>query len=188
MTTDLSQFGHRVRQRREELGLTQLQVAAQGGPSNTTQTKVENGEPPPPIPSTLRKIDSGLRWLQGSARALLVDGAEPIESPILVAEKRHHKPETDLDDFDQAPKDRGRSTLATRFRNVDGGVTELAFDTHELLDAMRRGAQPISDFTSEELLMELVRRFRELEVATGDQATAANEIPFDIRRSPTPPE
>lgn len=158
MTTDLQKFGQRVRARREELGLTQLQVAAQGGPSNTTQTKIEGGEPPEPSNATLRKVDSGLRWLQGSARALLRDGLEP--TPL-------RDPWPGEDDYLDDPagrrpwEQRGSSTVGTRFRNTEGGITELTFNTNELLDAMRRGAQPIEDFTTDELLIELLRRYRE---------------------------
>ncbi len=77
-TTDdlLLRFGRIVRERRDYLGLRQDQVAARGGPSTTTLTKVENGTPPAPTPGTLRKLDVGLGWEQGSATRA-VSGGDP---------------------------------------------------------------------------------------------------------------
>lgn len=71
--------------RREELDLSQLDVWAAGGPSNTTLTKIEGWEPGEPEPTlsrpTFRKLDKALRWVPGSARAALREGRAPIPLP-----------------------------------------------------------------------------------------------------------
>lgn len=74
---DRVRFGHLVRSRREELGLTQDDVTAAGGPSDTTQTRVENAEGPPPNLATRNKLDRPLRWQPGSA-ARAWAGGDPI--------------------------------------------------------------------------------------------------------------
>lgn len=85
---DLQRFGRLVRARREELGIQQEDMDDHGGPSSTTMSRVERGIAPPSA-KTLRKLDAGLQWQQGSsARAL--EGGDPtplaastvIEKPL----------------------------------------------------------------------------------------------------------
>lgn len=59
------------------MGLTQDDVTAAGGPSDTTQTRVENAEGPPPNLTTRNKLDRPLRWQPGSA-ARVWAGGEPV--------------------------------------------------------------------------------------------------------------
>lgn len=67
-----------VRARRDELDLTQMQVAALGGPSNATLTKVEDEEGTEGISrATLRKLDAALKWEPGSARRVYSDQGDP---------------------------------------------------------------------------------------------------------------
>lgn len=73
-------LGRYVYNRRGELGLNQLEVHAAGGPSNTKLTEIENGRLAQLTNQTARKLDKGLRWMQGSARATW-DGGEPIPLP-----------------------------------------------------------------------------------------------------------
>lgn len=78
---DLERFGRIVYERRMELGLTQDEVANQGGPTDTTMGKIENGDwTPGNRHTTFRKLDTGLRWRPGSARTTL-DGGEPEPIP-----------------------------------------------------------------------------------------------------------
>lgn len=70
----LERFGTLVRQRRLELGLTQDQVAAAGGPSDKRQTQIEKGASPAPSITTQAKVDTGLQWKPGSAAATLRGG------------------------------------------------------------------------------------------------------------------
>lgn len=76
MTHDLENLAKHVQQRREELDLTQLDLRALGGPSNSTLTQIEAARPPTPSRATLHKLDKGLRWEPGSARQVL-SGGEP---------------------------------------------------------------------------------------------------------------
>ncbi|MDV8066422.1 helix-turn-helix transcriptional regulator [Rhodococcus sp. IEGM 1366] len=76
MDQRLQVLGEAVKARRAQLDLTQEDVNQGGGPSDTTLTRIENGEGTVPAPSTLRKLDHALQWEQGSARRVL-DGGEP---------------------------------------------------------------------------------------------------------------
>lgn len=78
-------FGRIVRERRLKLGLTQDDVFVAGGPSDTTQTRVERGGGPEPSVSTLNKFDAALRWEPGSAARTWRGGhPTPVPDPISV--------------------------------------------------------------------------------------------------------
>jgi len=66
-----------VLKRRADLDLTQLDVWQAGGPSNTTLTKIENAEIDSLARVTARRLDKGLQWAPGSARAVFEKGEEP---------------------------------------------------------------------------------------------------------------
>ena len=79
MALDINRLGRAVRERRDELDMTQLDVASAGGPSNSTLTKLESGEADAVSAATLRKLDAGLDWQAGTARALL-RGEVPVSA------------------------------------------------------------------------------------------------------------
>lgn len=66
-------LGGEVVARRRSCGWSQGTVSAQGGPSDTLQTRIEQGKwrPSRGVDETLRKIDSGLRWKPGTASRIL---------------------------------------------------------------------------------------------------------------------
>lgn len=80
MSANAQRLAEAVRARREELDLTQLDVWMVGGPSNTTQTEVENGRLERLTRTTARKLDHALQWEAGSARATW-EGGNP--TPLL---------------------------------------------------------------------------------------------------------
>jgi transcriptional regulator with XRE-family HTH domain len=65
-----------VRERRDELGLTQEEAAARGGPSTATLRLIENAADASYRPKSLRQLEQVLGWAPGSARAILA-GGEP---------------------------------------------------------------------------------------------------------------
>lgn len=77
-TGDVRALGEAVLSRRDELGLSQLDVHAMGGPSNTTLTSIETAKSPRVSPATLRKLDGPLRWEPGSARRVYEGRGTPI--------------------------------------------------------------------------------------------------------------
>lgn len=81
---DLVRFGGIVRARREELGLQQEEMRIHGGPSSTTMSGIERGTAAP-SPLSLRRLDTGLQWEEGSAKHTL-DGGEPTP---LIPTKRY---------------------------------------------------------------------------------------------------
>lgn len=80
MTHEAERLGEAVKARRAALGLTQYDVWRAGGPSNTTQTIIENGEMVKLTRGTARKIDAGMRWQPGSAKAVFTLGLPPVET------------------------------------------------------------------------------------------------------------
>lgn len=76
---DLIRFGRMVKARRDALSLTQEEVSALGGPSDTTFTKIENLDWKPGRPATLRKLDAGLQWEEGSSARILYEGGDPTD-------------------------------------------------------------------------------------------------------------
>jgi transcriptional regulator with XRE-family HTH domain len=66
-----------VRARREELGLTQEDVATRGGPSTATLRLIEGASLTTPRPKSLRQLETALYWGPGSALAIY-RGGEPV--------------------------------------------------------------------------------------------------------------
>lgn len=72
------EFASLVRTEMARSGLTQADVQRLGGPSDTTLRKIIDADPVGLSPSTLIKVDTALRWEQGSASRFLATGAEPV--------------------------------------------------------------------------------------------------------------
>ena len=71
-----------MRQRREELGRSQREVAERGGLSRIAIVRYEKGEISEDIrPSTLREIDQGLDWPEDEASRILGLPVEPQQDP-----------------------------------------------------------------------------------------------------------
>ncbi|MEV0295119.1 helix-turn-helix transcriptional regulator [Nocardia sp. NPDC050710] len=85
-TSELSRqkrFGRIIKERRDELGLTQMQIGDLGGPSAPTIRKIEDGDAAISI-HTLNKLDTPLRWRPGSAARTYAGGsptAQQIDEP-----------------------------------------------------------------------------------------------------------
>lgn len=87
----ITEFGTRIREFREAKGLLQDEVYARGGPSDKVQSRVENGVPPAPSITTLKKYEDGLGLLPGNAADAFHNGAE------LVQDDGSAHPETEAD-------------------------------------------------------------------------------------------
>lgn len=72
---DFTRLGRRVRERRENKGMTIVEAATAAGMSHVTWGRVEKGERVRPL--TYTAIDRALGWVAGSCRAVL-GGGEPI--------------------------------------------------------------------------------------------------------------
>src|ERR1700693_3871198 len=73
---DWPRLGTCVRERRRELGLTQGDVAARGGPSTLTQRYIEGAQHTSYNAKSLRQLEDALGWARGSVRDVLA-GGEP---------------------------------------------------------------------------------------------------------------
>lgn len=91
MSTNADFLARLVKARRDELGLTQLDVWQADGPSNTTLTKIESGAIKALERATARKLDRALQWKPGSARNAFDGGVEPVamNAPLSVTELRN---------------------------------------------------------------------------------------------------
>lgn len=91
MSSEGERLGQYVFDRRTFLDLTQLEVWQAGGPSNTTLSGIEKGELETLTRATARKLDKGLQWEPGGARAVwrgeepkpLIEGVKPQRSARL---------------------------------------------------------------------------------------------------------
>lgn len=62
-------------------GMSQSDVAAAGGPSDTTLGNIEAGKWSSRAPAdTLKKLDRGFGWPKGTARRVLYESFDPVES------------------------------------------------------------------------------------------------------------
>lgn len=77
MSTNAERLAAAVKARRAELDLSQIEVWQSGGPSNTTLTKVENAEIETLTRTTAKRLDAGLLWAPGSAKAVFERGEQP---------------------------------------------------------------------------------------------------------------
>ncbi|MET7769733.1 helix-turn-helix transcriptional regulator [Nocardia sp. NPDC005366] len=122
-TSELSRqkrFGRIIKERRDELGLTQMQIGDLGGPSAPTIRKIEDGDASIST-HTLNKLDAPLRWCPGSA-ARTYAGGVPSEAP-------------DLDSPNSESIVSGPDSI--RFELAD--LTALLAASGRLTDAVERG-------------------------------------------------
>lgn len=76
--TVMSQLGDWVKERRLELGMTQADVSARGGPSHQTMRNIEGeGDVPPIRTFTASRLEQALQWKQGSVIRAIKYGEKP---------------------------------------------------------------------------------------------------------------
>lgn len=84
MSDEQRRLGELVAARRLALGLSYTEIHEQGGPSDTRLRAIENCTGPALRSSTLDKLDKGLLWEPGSARAVLRGGNPvPVDAQAL---------------------------------------------------------------------------------------------------------
>lgn len=84
--SDWSRLSGFVLERRTDLGLTQEDVRAAGGPSTATMRLIEGGLKTSYLPAILRRLEDALRWEHGSVRRILAGGdPAPLEDPARAA-------------------------------------------------------------------------------------------------------
>jgi len=77
MEENIARLGRLVRERREELGLSQEDIARLGGPSTTTLSKIENGTAKQIRRRTAQDLDRALGWRIESTERVLFSGEMP---------------------------------------------------------------------------------------------------------------
>jgi len=68
----------------DDHGLTQTDVAAMGGPSTTSQTKIRMTEAPISL-QTLQKIDLVMGWERGTSARIIADGLDPSQQRTITS-------------------------------------------------------------------------------------------------------
>lgn len=166
----LKRFGEIVLNRRDEqLGFTQLDVHGRGGPSNSTLTKIENGEPPKPTAATLKKLDYALDWEPGSAVSAL-KGGEP--TPLTYVTQPDREPESRR--TNASPGGREHTQLVSP-QPIPGGFTKYVHSFESISP----------DGTSSRVVVEASGSLMDELVAQGFQTTAlawATEAILELRR------
>jgi hypothetical protein len=74
---DWRRLAEAARDRRNELGFTQEDARAAGGPSTATMRLIEGALQEGYTPAILRRLEGALRWAPGSVRAVLA-GGDPV--------------------------------------------------------------------------------------------------------------
>ena len=97
-SSDWQRLGELVSERRGDLGLTQEDLRAAGGPSTATQRLIEGGHQSRYQPTILARLETALGWQRGSVRRILA-GGDPVivrDEPDLLATTP--EPDTPADD------------------------------------------------------------------------------------------
>lgn len=159
----LAELGRWIHQRRKQLGLTQLEVAAAGPIASKTFINIERGRRAALRAPTRRALERALSWEPGSLDAALATATPPpplpgTEPPVPVADS-----DTTASDGDAA----GTAAPATAegadpFAHARSVLTTL--DAYRTLRAALGDDSPL-----EEALAELLRNRRDAEVAVGRQ-------------------
>ena len=89
---DWARLGRCVRSRREELGLTQAEVHAAGGPSPATLYLLETGQRDSYRPRLLRGLERALGWAPESIARVLAGGDALLEHEELPGPPRPRAP------------------------------------------------------------------------------------------------
>ncbi|PYG00197.1 Helix-turn-helix domain-containing protein [Georgenia satyanarayanai] len=156
MSSDLKRFARIVLDRRNTLGLSQVDVWRAGGPSNSTLTKIEGGLPPEPSNATLRKLDVGLQWTPGSARSAL-SGGDPTP---LIQEPRPFR------ETPRLPADEVQVDYAARW--LHERMAELSRSSQTMDDARAIATEMLELQTETELFVKAIERAIELETPRED--------------------
>lgn len=125
MDGDWLRVAEYVRDRRDELEMTQADVHAAGGPSTATQRLIEGGLSTSYQPSVLAKLERVLGWQRGSVRVIL-KGGEPTllgdrNRPPLRAVPDGKGGEFRLTDDEEALWELFRQFLISRSQGREGG-------------------------------------------------------------------
>lgn len=135
MSSNLKKLGAEVLARREHLGLTQDEVADAGGPSNTTQSKIENQLVEVVSRATLKRLDAGLQWEAGSARRIYEAGADP--TPIADADEPTRSVSAERDDDDTLLYRRPEGLTNEQWREIKARNRKLV--EWEIEQALQQG-------------------------------------------------
>ena len=141
----MERLGRSIRLMRELTGLTQDQIAERGGPSDVTIRGLENGAGKKPNAATLRKLDKGLGWHEGTAAKIMRGEAEVLK------------------EFDDESQEIYPWVLD--YTNVPPPPSDEALED---MTASWQADRPIYEQSTPDLLTELTGRFRaqELRIAS----------------------
>ena len=123
---DWHHLAQQVRDRREELGLTQENLAALGGPSTATLRLIENAAARSYRAKTLRQLEAALGWQEQSARRILA-GLKPVLLDDIDSQDGHD-PVTGIEawvmEVADLPEDEHNAELGALLRKVAAARAE----------------------------------------------------------------
>ncbi|WP_037183788.1 helix-turn-helix domain-containing protein [Rhodococcoides fascians] len=123
MPMNTPSFAQTIRARRNKLGLTQEEVSAKGGPSDTTQRRVEGGEIFNITQSTLKKYEAGLDWRPGVVAELL---SRDTEVDIDKAELEAAEESGDISGYRRRRAERTQKPRPFQFATSEGPQIQIS--------------------------------------------------------------
>lgn len=149
MSQALARLGTAVRERREELDLTQQEAARLANVSDTTWHTAEHGKANVALRS-LKGIERALNWAPGSAKRIL-EGGDPIEGspgpPYRVNVIRHPDTAPVPDDSAVTVQERDEQPILPpewkeRFEKLEADVAELKAELAHREQTESQGKKP----------------------------------------------
>lgn len=141
----LQRLAKAVLERRRALALTRAEVHGNGGPADTTMARIENpdAQTTEPRPTTLRRLDKGLQWPEGTAAKMLHGGTSSSGAPV----DNETLELTDALSFTTI--EMPVAIVRDIVRAADGAIGSPSPDTHE---ALRRCVQRLTAIYATEVL------------------------------------
>jgi len=145
MDADWDRLTDAIQRRRNELGLTQVQLAEAAGVTDTTIRNLEGGRKFRRLPASVPAVEQALGWAPGSARIVL-DGGEPIAA-TQPAERPQPQPQDTLAGLPASVLDELNSgdVYATEIHDLsqEGGITIITV-------GVRRPGEPGTEVSPEQ--------------------------------------
>lgn len=155
--TNARRLAQAVRARREELGLSLLDVVKKGGPTKPTIIRYERGDIPHEVPpGTMAKFDHALDWEPGTAERIL-SGTDPQETGTVVV-PLPVEPAPDAVDLLEVDSEKFRA-LVKSVTDLRGKLLELPTVPPEI----REAAEKVTAIQTDLLLDQVTKTPKHLE-------------------------
>jgi transcriptional regulator with XRE-family HTH domain len=168
MEQNMATLGEAVTDRRRALGLSQEDVAALGGPSTTTLSKIEHGEARSIRRRTAQDLERALQWERGSVDVVLAGGA-PTEIEGTETTERGTWPRVASEPVDLSQHEIGGEPLPTM----------VARTLREVDEAQKTFEAAVDHVLTSEAALDRASRAAFRALVLEERASEAGGEPFD---------